>query len=526
MSAGETPEHATQTFPFTPTLANVMARSSVVHSVTTLTVAFAIAACGTGSLGAQDAPQLGVSNSGVFTGQVYDSTTARPLAAAELGLTRSDNLAQLLTTRADSTGRFRFDSLSPGTYLVGATHPRLDSLGIRQLTLLVNIRVGTEASATLSVPPIPRLIDSYCGPGTYSDSSGMMIGTVRQAIPDRRSVQATVRASWSELALTSRGFESRRPYRESATDATGHFIVCDTPSNGVISVRAWHDADSSGFVDLTVPQNGLLLRDLYVGPVVTQGELQARLEARLQAQEQTRQQAREVAPSNEPANTLAQHPLGAVRGTVRRPDGTALGDVRLSVSSSNTEVASSADGTFLLSALPTGTHTLEVRGVGLSPRRMPVDIVAGEVLTVALEMDRFIALDPVKVRADRLSRMRGLEGFNERRQGAWGYFLDPAEITQRNPVRLTDLLRRAPGVIVTPSSNVAGGDRIAMNGGCSPQFFVDGIRLDLNGNNIESLVFVNDIRAMEVYNRASITPPQFSTLGGCGAIVFWTGPRG
>lgn len=461
---------------------------------------------------AQPFPLRSAATSGTFVGQAYDSTSARALAGAEVGLARSDDLAQLRTTRADSTGRFRFDSLSAGSYLVGATHPRLDSLGIWQLSLIVDVADGAQASATLSVPAIPRLIDRYCGPGSYSDSSGMMIGTVRQSTPDRRAVKGGVRTSWSELALTARGFENRRPYRESETDAAGQFIVCDTPTNGVISVRAWHNTDSSGFVDLTVPPNGLLLRDLYVGPVEIQAQetAQARSDALAEAVVRN-MQTRDV--------------LGAVRGTVSRPDGAPLGDVRLSVSSSNAEVASSADGTFMLSALPTGTHILEARGVGYSPRRMPVDIIAGEVLTVSLEMDRFIALDPVKVRADRLTRMRGLEAFNERRQGAWGYFLGPTELAARNPMRLTDLLRRAPGVIVTPSSNVAGGDRIQMSGGCSPQFFVDGMRFDLGGGNIENLIFVNDIRAMEVYNRATTTPVQFSTLGGCGAIVFWTGPR-
>ncbi len=170
--------------------------------------------------------------------------------------------------------------------------------------------------------------------------------------------------------------------------------------------------------------------------------------------------------------------------------------------------------------------------VGYAPLRTTVDIIGGEVPALSLEMEKFIALNPVKVRADRLTRMRGLEDSNERRKGDFGYFLDANQLARTNAVRVTDLLRRIPGVIIQPGTGMRAIERILMRDGsglqnfCAPQIFIDGSRIQLVDTNIENLLFTNNLRAMEVYNRSTITPPQFGSMEGCGAILFWTGPTG
>lgn len=449
-------------------------------------------------LGAQEAVRVPATKAGALTGLAYDSTASRPLAGARLGLIRVDDPSQLRTVGADTAGRFQFDSLPPGRYLVGADHARIDSLGLAQLTLLVEIRDGATTTATLSLPSIRRLIAYRCGIGGVADTSGVWVGTLRRAIPDRRAVSGTVRAHWSEMVATARGLTLTAPYRQAQTDSLGRFFVCSVPPGGLMSVRAWSGADSSGFVDVDVPKNGLLLRDVYVAPSVEDGDGALR---------------------------------GAVRGTVRRADGVPMDEVLLSVSSRNLEVTTTANGGFVLNALPPGTHTLEARSVGYAPLRTTVDIIGGEVLALSLEMEKFVTLDPVKVRVDRLTRMQGLEDFNERRKGGFGYFFDPAQLAQINAVRVTDLLRRIPGISILPGNGMRGIDRIRMRGGaafgiyCEPQIFIDGARIQMEDSNIENLLFTNDIRAMEVYNRSTITPPQFTSMDGCGAIVFWTGPR-
>jgi hypothetical protein len=42
---------------------------------------------------------------------------------------------------------------------------------------------------------------------------------------------------------------------------------------------------------------------------------------------------------------------------------------------------------------------------------------------------------------------------------------------------------------------------------------------------IESMVSIDDVRAIEVYARGGVVPAQFTSLSGCGVILMWTGPR-
>jgi len=40
---------------------------------------------------------------------------------------------------------------------------------------------------------------------------------------------------------------------------------------------------------------------------------------------------------------------------------------------------------------------------------------------------------------------------------------------------------------------------------------------------VNSLVWVNQVRAVEVYARPTSVPAEYQTMTGCGAIVVWTG---
>jgi len=65
-----------------------------------------------------------------------------------------------------------------------------------------------------------------------------------------------------------------------------------------------------------------------------------------------------------------------------------------------------------------------------------------------------------------------------------------------------------------------------MGGGyCVPAFFVDGMRMMVDDGNLDQVVNASEIRAVEVYSRASNVPPQFNTLTGCGSVVIHTGGR-
>jgi hypothetical protein len=43
--------------------------------------------------------------------------------------------------------------------------------------------------------------------------------------------------------------------------------------------------------------------------------------------------------------------------------------------------------------------------------------------------------------------------------------------------------------------------------------------------NLDTVMQPNDVRAVEIYPRASTAPIQVQTRNGCGSIVIWTGAR-
>ena len=93
---------------------------------------------------------------------------------------------------------------------------------------------------------------------------------------------------------------------------------------------------------------------------------------------------------------------------------------------------------------------------------------------------------------------------------------------------MSDLLRMSPGVHISRGQGF--GDRVLMRGTgfsayCSPTVFLDGMRVFNDDGNLDAIVNVQDVRAVEVYSRGGSAPVEFQTLEGCGALVVWTGGR-
>jgi hypothetical protein len=59
---------------------------------------------------------------------------------------------------------------------------------------------------------------------------------------------------------------------------------------------------------------------------------------------------------------------------------------------------------------------------------------------------------------------------------------------------------------------------------CRPDLVIDGSR-QINDATfpVNTLVWANELRAVEVYSRPMSVPVQYQTMNNCGAIVVWTG---
>ena len=451
-------------------------------------------------------------------GVVYDSTSNVPLAKATVDAVVASDPARIWSTTTDERGTFAFDSLPAATYIVAVSHPRLDSLGVRQLSLGSTVSAGERARVRLTVPSAPSLIRRVCGDSLAADRSGYVRGVLRNAERGALAVPGALQVRWAELSVTRETMERQVVALQARADDEGRFTVCGVPVGGVLQVRAWSGTDSTGVLDLSVPANGILLRDLAVGHARTSTML-VRDSAVLTPT------ARDSLADTTAYEAQVKRGRASMRGTTRRRDGAAVPDALVSVWGTGLEQRAANDGSFALADLPTGSYTAEVRAVGFQPVRTIIDVWPGDTTRLDVTLDKLVQLETVRV----VSRApnRGLQAFeNNRRTRASGRFITPEMLDERPPIRTADVFRTIPGVRIVPGLF---GDRIIMrapslSSWCTPDLWIDGMRV-VNDVPLDMLVSAQDLLAAEVYASGPRAPAELTGMSGCGAIVLYTGDR-
>lgn len=175
------------------------------------------------------------------------------------------------------------------------------------------------------------------------------------------------------------------------------------------------------------------------------------------------------------------------------------------------------DGRFLFSELEPGSLILVVTFLGTTSEPMEVRLTDGELERVLISMD--VALEPITAAIARSQRPGKLRGFYRRMDSEQGYFITRADIQDRRPRRMTDMLRRVPGVEVGRADLGPVGVRMGRGRPCPIQYFVDGVRapfFDIDN------VLPDDVAGVEIYPGVARVPIQFRYQATCGAIVIWT----
>lgn len=431
-------------------------------------------------------------------GVVYDSISHAALAGALVQLvstgTRGGDVR--LTTSTDSAGRYAFAPVGRGRFILGFFHPKLDSLGVEPPITTLDIREERDHALELAVPSVATVLRQACGEGAMRDSSGAVMGFVRNAATTGVVERSKVRARWSEIVIGGKGGAQVRVRESTAlTSDDGWYALCHVPAGGLVLVNASHASDSGATLEVSIPEDGLLVRDVYVSPA---------------------------------ASAESPRVSATVRGTVRDPYGAPLAGARVRLWGELHEVRSNERGEFVLGGLPSGTRMLELRALGYAPRRELVDLVPVEDVVVDLPLEEFpTTIDTVRVFGARPDARDPLAGFARRRALAQGVFLDPDQVERRRPLNFTDLLRGIAGVdIVT----IAGARAVVMRaldgmGDCEPELVVDGLRVPRFDSNLDDLIPASIIQAIEVYPRRMQAPAEYQSLT-CGSVVVWTGARG
>jgi len=210
-----------------------------------------------------------------------------------------------------------------------------------------------------------------------------------------------------------------------------------------------------------------------------------------------------------------------VRVVVRSNAGMALGGAQ--VRSDASVVESDDAGVGLLLRVPPGGQWLRIRRIGYRPESLFVQTIAGKSLDTAVTLARVaVDLSPITVVGRR--DIRGpMAGFYQRQASGSGRFITRADIEQRNPTNLTDLLRSVPGFRVETRGFR---NTVRVRGSrCAPLVWLDGQGLFAAEFDLDSFD-PRTFDGIEIYSGSASVPVEFqgnqSQSSGCGTIVLWS----
>jgi len=187
------------------------------------------------------------------------------------------------------------------------------------------------------------------------------------------------------------------------------------------------------------------------------------------------------------------------------------------------------DGRFVIGDLPPGTHRIVIDHIGFAGRTWAFEADPGSAYDVRIPVEEeAIPLEGIQVTVRSRAVARKLEPvFNRMERSMGGYFQTAVDFKQRGYPPIGMMLRTLPSVEVL-GTGMASTVRMRRGGsqfqpGCSPEIWVDGIRLARSGYEAGEFLAQNtlDIEIIEVFPSASSIPPDYNTSSLC-AIGIWT----
>jgi hypothetical protein len=452
---------------------------------------------------ATQVPPAGPGANILLSGTVYDSTMGMPLRTALVQLVHEHTPARVRSVVTDSNGRFHFDSLGAGRYLLGFHHPRLDSL-LLDSPVVHAIELSDEAEALevlLALPSVGSLTRRHCGSSQNEQRDALILGRVRSTGADLPAqLKAGVRARWSLITASGTSLRSSRDSSDALWRDSFSYALCGIPSDGSITVQAWVGTDSSGVVALEVPASGMLLRDLYVA--TPRNEL-----------------ADDTAGTGKPSRAVH----GKLTGVVRDSTGAGIADARVAGPSPAGEVRTDSTGQFVLRGFPGGTQSLVVRAIGYQPMQAAIDVMDQLKDEQGGPLSFVMKRTPATLSTVTVSAGRSYAGFEARRHRGAGIYLDELTIKRRQPQVVADLMKFQPGVrVLSPADDEPQFITRFGRRGCEPSVYVDGRLLPRRTKDLDAYVAVSNIRAVEIYSVPAEVPLEFSFDIFCGAVIIWT----
>jgi CarboxypepD_reg-like domain/Carboxypeptidase regulatory-like domain/TonB-dependent Receptor Plug Domain len=428
-----------------------------------------------------------------IAGIVVDSLNGRFLSGAEVIIQGSSK--SLVT---DSLGKFRIDSLAPGTYQVGVFHALLDTLGISLASAPFHIGRDSSSFILLAVPSATTIIRAACPVrGFRSQGTSAVIGHVTDPESLQPVAGADVSIAWTQLEVSKEVGVRRTPrvIRDS-TDAQGAFKLCGLPN----SMKATLQARKAGAVTAEIP--------------IELGDRESELFARTMLLSHV--------------DSGAKSGNAVVSGRVVLEGAPSNAGSRVEVVGTDVIAMTNERGEFSMRNLPSGTHVLLARHLGFGAETVPVDLSSREAKQVTIKLPKFVAMmDPVVVTARKTASLDKV-GFTQRQKSGMGFYLGPDQIQMMHPNVLTDILQRVPSLRVSYGpdgeqvSSSRGTTSLSGSGGCV-QYYVDDMPWQsATPGDINNFVNGSEIMGIEVYAGPGAPVQYTSGLQDCTTIVIWT----
>jgi hypothetical protein len=456
---------------------------------------------------------------GLF-GIVVDSIHGGVLVGAVVSVAGTDRQGI-----SDSTGKFRIDSIPPGSYRLALFHPLLDSIGLAVGTVPIDFAGGRFTIVAIGTPSPATLGTSFCPPEKRITGTGLIIGRVLDADTDDPAPGVKVSFVWSQLeAGRDIGLRRLQRLREAVVDASGSYHLCGIPAGTVGSVRATTPVFATADIPVDLGASPVTIVTLHVARPDT-----TPIAVKDTAHVATGVTAPAASTPAAPARSAIglRHGHSIVSGIVVNAAGRPVPGADVTVQGAASTTVTDSAGRFTLRGLPSGTQTLVVRRVSFAPIGMPVEVTARAPLDVTVKLAAAPPqLQKITVTAKWEQELKKI-GFTDRQKTGQGHYLTRDQIEERLPQVMTDVFETMPGITVDYSSGspVLKGSRSA--GGSCVNYVIDNVPYhEQTPGDINDFMHPNELEAVEVYSGAT-TPGQFSSAGSssCTTIVIWTKTR-
>src|SRR5438552_522385 len=427
-----------------------------------------------------------------ISGVIIDSLNSRYLAGAEV-VVQGANVSRI----TDSLGKFRVDSLSPGTYQVGVFHPLLDTLGLSLATQPFHLGADSASYIVLAIPSATTIIKQACPPpGPRAQGTSAVIGHVTDPESLAPVAGADVSIAWTQIEVSKEiGFRKTPRVLRDSTDAQGAFKICSLPSDMQATLQARKGRSVTAEVPITL------------------------------GQQETELFARTLLLSK--ADSGAKTGNASVSGKVVLEGAPSNAGTRVQLMGTDAIAMTNEKGEFTMRNLPSGSHVLLARHLGFGAETVPVDLSSREPKQVAIKLPKYVAmLDPVVVTARRQASLDKV-GFTQRQRSGQGYYLGPDQLQSIHANYLTDILRRVPSlkIVSTPTGDVVTSSRGVSSFGSDPcvQYYLDDMPwMSATPGDINQFVNGNEVVAVEVYAGPGVPAQYTRGMQDCTTVVLWT----